>query len=502
MALQCDLDLGLKALEEKKKALQDKLSNLADVSGLSDIKTAADEQLQALKDALPEIPEIPDFQKDFDDLKNDLLSGFNNPLEQNEKLNTLKKNWGKAVDNIDEILDVLQNPLELLKIDPCAKPDPAKGDIVIPDISKEADGSKKEKPLVAKDLTETAPEMEKKSEAPAKAEESEIVIPDRVSDVKFYEIEQAKILDRFKENVYSINEIQQRLDNAIKDVKKGSKSYKKAIDQAVPREYKEKMKQLGKSEINYFLENPEISVPSPVDVVYKDISKMHGLMELLKNCTKVAQFITVCNACGSSFSFGDMTQNNVNGVLKSQTELDISKQIMFNHIQTELLPISSDARMVFSPSELLENVTRLNRPVIDYVAGDFYSAFKYTTYSVTDLIQGNFSNVDDIYLNVYSEILDYFYVHTDKMIIRQAQFRDNPKSDSKIWAKEDLLPTQLGGNLTNELTQAQMDAQLAMFSRENFTPHYMYNRNVPGGGRVFVETYEDHEIYSKQGYTH
>ena len=144
MALQCDLDLGLKALEEKKKSLKDKLSNLADVSGLSDIKTAADEQLQALKDALPEIPEIPDFQKDFDNLKTELLSGFTNPLEQNEKLNTLKKNWGKAVDNIDEILDVLQNPLELLKIDPCAKPDPAKGDIVIPDISKEADGSKKE----------------------------------------------------------------------------------------------------------------------------------------------------------------------------------------------------------------------------------------------------------------------------------------------------------------------------------------------------------------------
>ena len=69
MALQCDLDLGLKALEDKKKALKDKLSNLTDVSALSDIKTAADEQLQALKDALPEIPEIPDFQKDFDDLK-------------------------------------------------------------------------------------------------------------------------------------------------------------------------------------------------------------------------------------------------------------------------------------------------------------------------------------------------------------------------------------------------------------------------------------------------
>tara|TARA_R100000278_G_scaffold32216_1_gene29402 strand:- start:777 stop:2339 length:1563 start_codon:yes stop_codon:yes gene_type:complete len=520
MALQCDLDLGLKALEEKKKALKDKLSNLADVSGLSDIKTAADEQLQALKDALPEIPEIPDFQKDFDDLKNDLLSGFTNPLEQNEKLNNLKKNWGKAVDNIDEILDVLQNPLELLKIDPCAKPDPAKGDIVIPDISKEADGSKKEKPLVAKDLTETAPEMEKKSEPPVKAEESEIIVtpstppkkatripkpvtrPPAGTDVRYFEVAKAEILDEFDEMIYEIDELSQIRASEIISRIQLKNPYNEALTNSIPREYQERMEQLGKAKENYFLENPDIAVPKPIDDWYVSTTRIRGLDLLVKNIQTVVSFITVCNACGNSFNFGDMTKLNSNGILKSQTELDISKQVMFNHIRTELLPITSDAEMVIPPSKLLENVTRLNRPIIDYVDGDFYSAFKYTTYSLTDIIQGNFSNVDDIYSDIYSVVLDYFYVHSDKMIIRQSKFRNIPKSKCQLWAKEDLLPTQLGGNLTNELTQSQMDAQLAMFSQENFEPHYMYNRNVPSGGRVFVETYEDHEIYSKQGYTH
>jgi hypothetical protein len=78
MALNCNLDLNLKALEDKKAELNAQMANLAanGQAGMTDLIAKANAQKDALQASLPAIPEVPNFQKEFDDLKTRALSGF------------------------------------------------------------------------------------------------------------------------------------------------------------------------------------------------------------------------------------------------------------------------------------------------------------------------------------------------------------------------------------------------------------------------------------------
>ena len=88
MALDCGKNKLLASLEEKKKALADKLAQLDTLGkdALADIKNAATEQLDAMNLSIPKLPEIPNFQDEINKLIAKAKAGAPELLEDLQKI--------------------------------------------------------------------------------------------------------------------------------------------------------------------------------------------------------------------------------------------------------------------------------------------------------------------------------------------------------------------------------------------------------------------------------
>ena len=116
--LDCGKNPLLKKLQAAENALQDKLDNLKDLGAgaLQDIKDAAEQLEKDLKKAIPEIPEIPDFQQEI----KDLIDGAKIPGSEAAKnllndLDAIKAKWEGLVPDIQKTLDLIKHPVKLLE---------------------------------------------------------------------------------------------------------------------------------------------------------------------------------------------------------------------------------------------------------------------------------------------------------------------------------------------------------------------------------------------------
>ena len=162
--LDCGKNPLLKKLEAAENALQDKLDSLKELGAgaLADIKSEAEELEKTLKDSIPEIPEIPDFQKEI----KDLIDGAKVPGSQAAKdllknLQALENQWKEIVPDIQKTLDLVKNPVKLLEgINIC-------DEVPKVEAKKNEDGTLAATPTTVDQVENIEPNPEQKKEEPS-----------------------------------------------------------------------------------------------------------------------------------------------------------------------------------------------------------------------------------------------------------------------------------------------------------------------------------------------
>ena len=109
MSINCSSNPKLEALEKKKKELADQAAGLASQGSgaMADLKAKALEMKDALLDMIPEIPAIPNFAKEIQDLAGKIGE------ELLEAKAAFKERWGDSLPDvdIDNLMDGVSNPL-------------------------------------------------------------------------------------------------------------------------------------------------------------------------------------------------------------------------------------------------------------------------------------------------------------------------------------------------------------------------------------------------------
>jgi len=477
MALNCDLlDGKLKALEDAKAAMKEKLGELSSQgsAALADIKSAADAQLDALKSSLPEVPEIPNFQSAFDEVKTKVLGNDPNADKIIEKF---QGEWGGAVDDIASIIITLNNPLTLLKFNPCSLPKI--------DAEKLADGTFKALPTPPESpkLNKDVEDMVEPSEAPTAIDKKVSTSDIAGHDLTLSEVDSVGIL---------LNTVSEKNENKVPPgtinslVKEVYGKQRKKVEQDIlnvmPKETQKYYKTRGINAVNYFLET-DVPIPESYDNYYSKLTELRSLQYIKSTegffIRTISDFIT-----------------NEEG----KTDENIEKLYSAYQTQIRLEPLGFPA---IPPEKLTEGTQRYNRNLFNVKLGDFRSIFIGRSFTLSDIRTGTEGRV----INAYQDNL---------IGIARAIFRDKEIYQSYIWAKaqrnqtlkkettinynyQDILPEDLGGNLTP--LNAPRPAAAGVYTRATFVPHVMYRDNADTKG-ILAYDYDKHLQLARDGYIH
>jgi hypothetical protein len=109
MSINCSSNPKLEALEKKKKELADQAASLASAGSgaMADLKAKANSMKDALLDMIPEIPAIPNFAQEIQDLAGKIGQ------ELVDAKAAFKERWGDSLPDvdIDNLMDGVSNPL-------------------------------------------------------------------------------------------------------------------------------------------------------------------------------------------------------------------------------------------------------------------------------------------------------------------------------------------------------------------------------------------------------
>jgi len=97
MAINCSSNALLDTLNAKKEALNAKVAELQSLgaAAMADLQAKADEMKDALLSMMPEIPVIPNFKKELEELKGKVGA------ELAEAKAAFKERWGDALPDVD-----------------------------------------------------------------------------------------------------------------------------------------------------------------------------------------------------------------------------------------------------------------------------------------------------------------------------------------------------------------------------------------------------------------
>ncbi len=493
MSFPCGENPLLKAVQDAKNALKEKMAAIkvpgVDVSGaLAEIKAAKAKLLADLKAAVPEIPKLPDFQKELDELKNAIA---NKTEGWADKLSEFEAQWGDAIDDLQDTLDTLgkiaQNPLEALKLDICKQKD----------VELE-NGKAVEKPLIAQDSTEPA----KKEAVPAavvKADEVEIKDEDNVSGSDITEIV-AKAAD--VEIRIAIEAVKKPLEDKFKSTTKEYKeitkrAYLSKVKRGLPKTFFESYP--GASVYEYYLVNGE----TPPDKVNKACllynTKTH-LSEMLKSVEATEQMVKSFFSEGGE-DYSDMTlfdepiakhyyMYHGYGLSEGTSNYGTKFRALFKTklAKTRILPAFK-----LSPENYTASKAPVNYSLIDYsnAAGGTVADENYKTI-VEDVLKAMFEAKMSNGLSALASRTAYAQGKLFKDVV------------SELPDYKEFLIKPLGGNRPMYEVQTFADVsdeqreQLEVYSSSSFQPHYMYK----SGSTIFVNTYPEHVRLSKLGYMH
>ena len=285
----CDLDLNLKALEDKKAELNAQMAELAQngQAGMTDLIAKAEAQKEQLLKSLPKIPEVPNFQAVLTDLVVEAalaaatsatgVGAVAGVVRLHKKVMDVKKKWGPAIEGIDKILDNFIDPKKLLDIgnfDICnqpnvdGKPNPDGSFAPIP------------KPITSKVQVENAEAIKEPEPKPKKAEEVVIEVEKKVNPSDITVIQKFEAKGKIDDELYKIfkplKKKIQKLNKRLNQLKK-SKTIKSANEAKGIKEFKDRYDGKAKAFEYYVLE--DVNIPKLYDEYIESYVKRNAYNE-------------------------------------------------------------------------------------------------------------------------------------------------------------------------------------------------------------------------------
>ena len=510
MAINCDLDVNLKALEDAKSGLKSQLTNLitGGSGGLGDIFAAADAQVNALLDSLPELPEIPNFQKEIDNLISSVLA---NPTEDiTAALLEIEKKWGDAIPDIDKILADFYNDDFIQAIgnfDICGQIPNVDG------ITLEGGGfAGKTLPPTSSVPTRNGPPGKLPQVRPKKATEVDIDVAVKAndSDITKIQVHAAGLAldDKVTEMVKTLEKNVKFLNKEIKTLKK-SKAIKQA-EKNVPKEFKDRYNNLAHPYEYYILEAP--TIPKEYDKFVEYNVRRNAFNDMRTRIINMVSYIFKVVAYPNLMKY----ENAWNGTGWNKTDGDseelISKWVynnagfglgvnkpdyglkLKNHAQTQ------DAKQYIKNSFVLKpnNYTAAFEPKFQNI-----TSMKNNTYIYEDF------DYSFLLWNTIQAIFDVEVEGKNAMKIKAAFEQGVNYSDVSIPTADFFIPKLIGGKLKNyedyiasNVDPRQQGTSVAAYTKTSFKPHYMYKKQGTEVRTVFASTYQEHFDLAQLGYVH
>ena len=518
MSLNCGENPLLKKVQESKDALKAKMAALkgaatgAVAGALADIKAAKAQLKKDLLAAVPEIPKLPDFQKELDELKAAVAAKTEG---WSDKLREFENSWGGAIEDIQETItalsDIANAPLSALadklgKLDICKQED-VEGE---PDPDNPGKLKKKEKPIKVQDSTEP-PKEDPKTPPPVDTAETVITTP-KVSSSEIDAFVSHDLRHELDDVVYEAAE------SLCKEIKKSSKAFAKLKKKAekdykkIPKSFKQKYPSALFSEY-YLVEG--ITIPDSVSETAYEWNRKTALGQMKKNA------LTTLSLVRAVFGKKALEQLSFyNGTTwKDNVEFQIAASAYTHHG----FGINETAPEYIRPFEAYYGTPEAKqyiKPTFDLKPYDYTSSKIPTIYSLLDFQNSGSGTVIKDHATILEDILEAAFSATlrkgkfkgEKVLpLLASSFADVPVNDilsfSLPTSPKAFLPKALGGDVRNFEdeyismfgygwdTQREVDKYQDLI---NFVDHWMYK----GSGSVFVTSYEEHVQMAKLGYTH
>jgi len=502
MAFPCNKNPLLADLEAKKKALKLKIANLPSLGtgALADIQAAADDALNALKGALPEIPEIPNFQKQLDELKAQMLSG----VPDNNKLLEFQKKWGGMVDGLEKTLEVFQDPLKLLDFKICDQP--------VVEAEADADGNLQQVPAAVEPVTDTN-SPEKQDPPPAATEVGvtntfEVIQQDTMNntDVTTNQLQQAnkELNDKILKKII----MPLTVDGKYVD------TYGAKAAGAIPIGWKKQNPNAMWFE--YYLDT-ETKPDTQTNVLINSDQVTNGY-RLIKKQLQLMYNLVIKTVEGAYAKDGNPRWQNGKWNPAFEKTLQL---FLYNNFGYGLKEYKPEYINYFKPKLALEKSRQYPLPMFELKKNDYKAYAQFKTQGLSEMLDGKYSafglqnkvgddKLKDMLKIMFEEKIGWFGTGTKAIHIIAAHGRDmkleDVTTDLPDW--KDFLPKSLGGNLTPWedvlVANAEIETEVGKHSASNFTPHFMYfyERKKDRWITTYADTYDKHASLASLGYKH
>lgn len=506
MALNCNLNPNLKALEDKKAELNAQMANLSSLGagGMTDLIAKANAQKDALLGSIPAIPEVPNFQKDIDALKTQALSGLGG-IDLHKKIMDLEKQWGGAIPDIGGILANFSDPTKLLNLnslDPCGS---------VPNISGKLlpDGTFApiENPPESKVQTTNAPDVKDALLFPVRAEK--VTIPtgkksnqSDITQAQKRAAEKAIVKDRKNSTQllldYMIDEnfIMQRYTQQMQDIEAD-------IPKAFKQRYKNKV-----STFEYFLLEAG-SYDNVVNVFYEAAYAFKMYFAMYERITKVIEYITALLSSPQVSNSGKAwagTGWNKDGYDHEK----LISQFIYDNAGFGILVSAPDYGVYPTKTQ---DAKQYVKKAFRLASNNYTAAFEPYIQDIKEMKNGIAGDKKTEFSNLlWDTIRNIFKVEVDgrnAMKVLAAWGQRINYADVSIPTADYFIPRTMGGKLKNHedyialnTDYDSMNTSMSAYSQADFKPHYMYKKEGTEVRTVFAKSYQEHVDLAQLGYGH
>jgi len=511
MAIDCGKNKLLASLEEKKKALADKLAQLDTLGkdALADIKAAAQEQLDAMNLSIPKLPEIPNFQDEINKLIAKAKAGAPELLEDLQKIQNA---WGDLVDNIEDVLDIVKNPLALLDFDICK-------DVPKVEAKVGADGKLEPTPTTIDVVENIDGNPEQEDPEPVQPTAAEMPADPKVDQIisqSGFSVTQAKaakavIVEAEKEFMKSLREKMEETTRGM--TQQGDQTQASTMFHNLPSAWK--IRNPEGQVADYYLLNPDIRVPPALDrwVLYKSKLTAYANMESAISNYGSKVLLTLGRR-------PDVRGNNrwYDGKFDEQYKPQLQRQV-YNEVGFGIKEYNPEygygLRQLCGTDEAKIRIP----PAFKFKYNDYRANFIPHFYTITSIRNSTHVEADNDYANMIHDYVNTLF--NAKVIISKEsrlafltmiswttntavkELEDFPSAGNfipnSVGGKLEPWESVLSGNATEEDT-----SQVSKHSESSFIPHFMYSTSEDGKRYVtqFADTYQAHKDLASFGFVH
>ena len=520
----CNLNDKLSLLDSKKNELESQMADLANsgAAGMADLVAKAEAQKQALLDSIP-LPKnpLPNFQDAIQDLVVEAavstavaatgVGAVAAAAKLHKQVMDVKKKWGPAVDGLEEILAVFEDPTQILKginIDICKQPNV--------DGKANADGtfSPKEKPPTS-EVTMAEPDvLPDPLDNPVKPEQAAIKAEDKANPSDLSAVDEFHADEAITKAIKdTLKPLDKKIRELSKEISKDEKSrdYTKAR-LGVPPVFFDKNKGAEWWEY-YILRAP--NVPAIVDKWSLAQVKRDAYQDIKQAVNLIADLVVQQN-------LNSMTQARVwyDGKWNKGQEVNVSK-FWYNRIGYGILNTSPEYGIRFAGRAKLQETKQYILNSFQFKPRNYTLSLTPKFQNVTSMRGSSYVGEDNEFANLATDMVKKLYAAEStlsplgadqskgsSLAVKGAYNAGVPFSDFDGPGEKDMIPEILGGNVeTYEdilmgLVGRFFPSAVEKFDRQTFTKHPMYKKVDGKLETRTANSYEEHITLSNLGYGH